>query len=75
MYGDRVHRAVLAAGETESGCTVHLVSDRYDEGRILGQRRVPVLPGDDEHALADRVFAAECELYPRMLADLARDLR
>ncbi len=75
MYGDRVHRAVLSAGETESGCTVHLVSDRYDEGRILGQQRVPVLPGDDEHALADRVFAAECELYPRVVAELARGLR
>ena len=75
MYGDRVHRAVLAAGETESGCTVHLVSDRYDEGRILGQQVVPVVPGDDVHTLADRVFAAECELYPRVLADLARGLR
>lgn len=75
MYGDRVHRAVLAAGETESGCTVHLVSDRYDEGRILGQQTVPVLPGDDEHALADRVFAAECALYPQVLADLAHGLR
>ncbi|MFO7610686.1 MAG: phosphoribosylglycinamide formyltransferase [Candidatus Krumholzibacteriia bacterium] len=75
MYGDRVHRAVLAAGETETGCTVHLVSDRYDEGRILGQQRVPVLPGDDEHTLADRVFAAECALYPRVLADLALGLR
>ena len=75
MYGDRVHRAVLAAGETESGCTVHLVSDRYDEGRILAQERVPVAPGDDEHALADRVFAAECALYPRVIGDLARGLR
>ncbi len=75
MYGDRVHRAVLAAGEAESGCTVHLVSDRYDEGRSLGQQRVPVLPDDDEHTLADRVFAAECELYPRVLGELARGLR
>jgi phosphoribosylglycinamide formyltransferase-1 len=75
MYGDRVHRAVLAAGETESGCTVHLVSDQYDEGRILAQARVPVMPGDDEHALAARVFAAECNLYPRVLAELAGKLR
>lgn len=75
MYGDRVHRAVLAAGETESGCTVHLVSERYDEGRILGQAKVPVLPGDDEPALAARVFAAECDLYPRVLAELARGPR
>lgn len=74
FYGDRVHAAVLAAGETESGCTVHLVNERYDQGRILGQRRVPVLPGDDVHALADRVFAAECELYPEVLARLAAEM-
>lgn len=75
MYGHHVHEAVLAAGEIESGCTVHLVNDRYDEGRILGQQKVPVLPGDDADALADRVFAAECELYPRVLAGLADGLR
>lgn len=73
-YGDRVHEAVLAAGDAESGCTVHLVDDAYDHGRILAQSRVPVLPGDDAHALADRVFAAECELYPRVLAELAQEV-
>ncbi len=75
FYGDRVHRAVLEAGESESGCTVHLVDDQYDHGRILGQQKVPVLPGDDVHSLAARVFAAECELYPRVLGRLAEDLR
>jgi len=75
MYGDRVHAAVLAAGEAESGCTVHHVDDRYDHGEVIAQATVPVLPGDDVHSLADRVFAAECELYPRVLADLARGLR
>jgi phosphoribosylglycinamide formyltransferase-1 len=73
-YGDRVHRAVLEAGETETGCTVHLVDDQYDHGRILGQKKVPVLPGDDVDALAARVFAAECELYPEVLARLAAEL-
>ncbi len=73
-YGDRVHQAVLAAGDAESGCTVHLVDDRYDSGRILAQRRVPVLPHDDVGSLAARVFAAECELYPEVLAQLARDI-
>ena len=74
-YGDRVHRAVLAARDKESGCTVHLVDDQYDTGAILGQRRVPVLPDDDIHSLAARVFAAECELYPAVLSALARDMR
>jgi formyltetrahydrofolate-dependent phosphoribosylglycinamide formyltransferase len=75
FYGDRVHAAVLAAGEPESGCTVHHVDDQYDHGQIIAQQRVPVLPGDDVHALADRVFAAECELYPRVLQELADALR
>jgi folate-dependent phosphoribosylglycinamide formyltransferase PurN len=71
MYGDRVHASVLAAGDTESGCTVHRVDDQYDHGEILGQRRVPVLPGDDVHSLAARVFAAECELSPEVVGRLA----
>ncbi len=75
FYGDRVHQAVLDAGEPQSGCTVHLVDGKYDTGRILEQQTVPVLPGDDVHSLADRVFEAECELYPRVLGRLAVDLR
>jgi phosphoribosylglycinamide formyltransferase 1 len=67
MYGDRVHEAVLASGATESGCTVHLVDDEYDHGEVLLQRRVPVLPGDDVHALAARVFEAEREAYPEAI--------
>jgi phosphoribosylglycinamide formyltransferase 1 len=74
MYGDRVHAAVLAAGDRESGCTVHEVDDRYDHGRIIAQSRVPVLPGDDIASLAARVFAAECALYPRVLAELAHEI-
>ena len=74
FYGDRVHRAVLDAHETETGCTVHLVDDRYDHGPILGRQTVPVVPGDDVHSLAERVFAAECELYPRVLAALVAQI-
>ena len=74
FYGDRVHEAVLAAGDSETGCTVHLVDDEYDHGRILGQQKVQVMPGDDVAALAERVFAAECELYPRMLSLLAAEM-
>ena len=74
FYGDRVHAAVLAAGDAESGCTVHLVDEIYDHGEILDQRRVPVRSDDDVHSLADRVFAAECELYPSVVARLAREI-
>ncbi len=68
MHGDRVHTAVLAAKEKESGCTVHLCNDKYDEGRVLLQARVPVLANDTPTALAARVFAAECEAYPAGIA-------
>ena len=67
MYGDRVHAAVLAAGETESGCTVHFADNEYDRGPIILQKRVPVKPGDTPDTLAARVFAAECEAYPEAI--------
>jgi phosphoribosylglycinamide formyltransferase-1 len=68
MYGMHVHRAVLTAGETESGATVHLVDAEYDHGRILAQLRVPVLAGESPEDLQKRVYAAEMELFPRALA-------
>ena len=64
MYGRRVHEAVLAAGETESGCTVHLVDATYDTGPVVLQRKVPVLPTDTPESLAERVQAAEREALP-----------
>ncbi|MDR3191933.1 MAG: phosphoribosylglycinamide formyltransferase [Treponema sp.] len=59
MYGERVHKAVLAAGERESGCTVHLVTGGIDAGPVLLQRKVPVLPGDTPQSLAERVHREE----------------
>jgi phosphoribosylglycinamide formyltransferase 1 len=64
MYGRHVHEAVLAAGEKESGCTVHLVDDTYDTGPVVLQARVPVLPTDTAGTLAERVQAAEREALP-----------
>ena len=63
------HAAVLAAGETTTGCTVHSVTAELDDGPILGQVEVAVLPGDDAHTLATRVLIAEHQLYPHILAD------
>lgn len=70
MYGDRVHAAVIAAGAAESGCTVHLVDDVYDHGRVVLQRSCPVLPGDSARTLAARVFVEECIAYPAALQHL-----
>ena len=59
MYGEHVHRAVLAAAETESGCTVHIVDSGTDTGPIILQRKVPVLPGDTPESLAARIGKEE----------------
>ena len=67
MWGERVHRAVLDAGRTETGCTVHWVDEEYDRGRMVLQRRCPVLPGDTPESLAARVFAEERSAYPAAL--------
>jgi formyltetrahydrofolate-dependent phosphoribosylglycinamide formyltransferase len=64
LYGDHVHAAVLAAGESYSGCTVHLVDDIYDHGPTIVQRACPVLPDDDVRSLANRVFDEECRALP-----------
>jgi phosphoribosylglycinamide formyltransferase-1 len=72
MFGSNVHRAVLAAGEQVSGATVHYVNENYDEGRIIAQREVPVLPDDTAESLAARVLAVEHVLYPDALEQVAR---
>jgi formyltetrahydrofolate-dependent phosphoribosylglycinamide formyltransferase len=64
MYGHHVHEAVIASGDAESGATVHLVDEVYDRGPLLGQARVPVLPGDTPQSLASRVLDAEHRLLP-----------
>lgn len=61
MYGHHVHEAVLRAGESESGCTVHLVEEGVDTGRILLQKRVACKPGDGPEELAKRVLEREHE--------------
>jgi formyltetrahydrofolate-dependent phosphoribosylglycinamide formyltransferase len=68
------HGRALGAGEVEAGCTVHLVTAGVDEGPVLGQARVPILPGDTEHMLSVRVLEQEHKLYPAILAEFVRGL-
>jgi phosphoribosylglycinamide formyltransferase-1 len=72
MYGRRVHQAVLDSGEAESGATVHLVTEEYDQGPVLGQVTVPVLPGDTADDLAARVLAVEHRLLPAAVLAAAK---
>lgn len=74
MYGMRIHRAVIEAGCTVTGVTVHLVDERYDTGRILIQWPVPVLPGDTPEELAARVLTVEHRLLPAAVEVLAEQL-
>lgn len=65
--GIRVHEQVLAAGEKESGCTVHFLTPELDSGPIVLQAKVPVLPGDTKESLAARVQIEEHKIYPEAL--------
>jgi phosphoribosylglycinamide formyltransferase 1 len=73
--GLNTHQRALDAGDEEAGSTVHWVSDGVDEGEIILQARVPILPGDDEPALAARVLQSEHTLYPEALKIAARKVR
>jgi phosphoribosylglycinamide formyltransferase-1 len=73
MYGDRVHAAVLAAAERRSGASVHLVTQNYDEGPLLAQIEVPVLPDDDVASLRSRVRKAERQALLQVLAGWSID--
>jgi phosphoribosylglycinamide formyltransferase-1 len=70
MYGHRVHEAVIAAKEKESGITIHYVNERYDEGEHLLQVKCPILPEDDAYSLALRIHELEHEHFPKVLESL-----
>ena len=71
-YGIHVHESVLAAGDDVTGVTIHLVDERYDHGPVVARREVAVLEGDTPESLQQRVLAVEHELYPAVLAAVAR---
>ena len=74
MYGDHVHEAVIAAGEKESGITVHYANEHYDEGSTIFQAKCPVLPDDTPDTLAQRVHALEYAHYPEVIEQVLREL-
>ena len=71
MYGMNVHKAVLESGAEESGVSIHMVDEEYDTGRIIAQRRVPVMKDDTPESLAARVLKLEHQLYPQVIGELA----
>ncbi|MDF3854339.1 phosphoribosylglycinamide formyltransferase [Paracoccus sp. P2] len=73
--GLHTHQRAIDAGDAEAGATVHLVTPELDAGPILGQARVPVLPGDTAETLAARVLVQEHRLYPAVLRRFAQGNR
>ena len=68
MYGQAVHQAVIAAGEKESGISIHFVDDQYDHGQIFFQARCPVSKEDTPETLAQKIHALEYAHYPEQIA-------
>ena len=66
------HARAIAAGDAKAGCSVHVVTEELDDGEVLGQAEVPILPGDDAAALAARVLVEEHRLYPQVLTEFVR---
>lgn len=69
MYGDKVHQAVIEAGEPFTGITIHLVNEHYDDGKVLFQASCPVEPGDTPQSLAAKVHQLEYTYYPQVIHD------
>ncbi len=67
MYGSKVHEAVIDQGDAESGITIHLVDEIYDNGKILRQEKVTVEEGDDADSLASKIHALEYEFFPKTI--------
>lgn len=74
MYGIKVHQSVIGAQKDKSGCTVHIVTEEVDGGRILAQACVDVLQGDTPETLATKVLVQEHKLYPKAINDYCQDI-
>ena len=75
MYGDRVHKAVIEAGEKETGITIHYVNEIYDDGEIIFQEKFEVLPDDTPDSIAGRIHVLEHKHYPLVIEKLVRGLK
>lgn len=75
MYGMKVHEAVIKSGVSTSGCSVHLVNEEIDGGRVLSQISVPIMPEDTPESLAAKVLKEEHTLYPKVIREFISDLK
>lgn len=73
MYGDRVHKAVVAAGEKHTGISIHFVNENYDEGEIIFQEKFDILSDDTAESIAERIHVLEHKHYPIVIENLLKD--
>jgi len=73
FYGIHVHRAVLENNESETGCTVHLVTKEYDEGPVLAQQKIQVRRNETPQSLAKRVLQEEHKLLPKVISEIFKN--
>ncbi|MCO4291770.1 phosphoribosylglycinamide formyltransferase [Solitalea sp. MAHUQ-68] len=74
MYGNRVHKAVLEAGEQESGITIHYVNEHFDEGEIIHQSKYKIEPNDDVDMIAYKGQQLEHQHYPKVIENLLKKI-
>ncbi len=72
MYGDAVHRAVIASGDKESGISIHFVDEKYDHGKIIFQAKCLISPGDTSEMLAQKIHKLEYEHFPKIIERVVR---
>jgi phosphoribosylglycinamide formyltransferase-1 len=74
MFGKKVHEAVLASGDRQSGITIHFVNEKYDEGKIIFQQSIPIVPGETAETLAAKVHELEYRWYPPIIEEVLSKL-
>jgi phosphoribosylglycinamide formyltransferase-1 len=75
MYGDNVHKAVLDAGEDESGITIHFVNTQFDEGEVIHQSRFKIEPGDNLEMVKFKGQQLEHQHFPKVIENLLKKMR
>jgi phosphoribosylglycinamide formyltransferase 1 len=75
MYGMKVHEAVIANAETESGITIHFVNSHYDEGNIISQHKCSIKPGDTPEMLAEKIHGLEYTYYPQVIEKIVEAMQ
>jgi phosphoribosylglycinamide formyltransferase 1 len=75
MYGEKVHAAVIAAGDKESGISIHYVDELYDHGNVIFQANCNIIPGDTPETLAKKIHLLEHQHYPEVIGNLLKNAK